>query len=74
MVKFSSEAGHPWAVLGVYGPVEPADRAGFYTTQLREAAEARPSGSSLLMAGDSTVSHHNWMCRLNKQIQLKIAD
>ena len=52
MVKFSSEAGHPWAVLGVYGPVEPADRAGFYTTQLREAAEARPSGSSLLMAGD----------------------
>ena len=30
MVKFSSEAGHPWAVLGVYGPVEPADRAGFY--------------------------------------------
>ena len=52
MVKISSEAGHPWAVLGVYGPVEPADRAGFYTTQLREAAEARPSGSSLLMAGD----------------------
>ena len=52
MVKFSSEAGHPWAVLGVYDPVEPADRAGFYTTQLREAAEARPSGSSLLMAGD----------------------
>ena len=62
MVKFSSEAGHPWAVLGVYGPVEPADRAGFYTkknkkkhtTQLREAAEARPSGSSLLMAGDDS--------------------
>ena len=52
MVSFTSAEGHPWAVLGVYGPVEPGERASFYNNRLREAVEARPDGSSLLMAGD----------------------
>jgi len=52
MVSFTSEEGHPWAVLGVYGPVDPAERNSFYSNRLREAVEARPDGSSLLMAGD----------------------
>lgn len=52
MVRFNSEEGHPWAILGVYGPVETADRGQFYSESLREAMEARPQGSSMLVAGD----------------------
>ena len=70
MVKFSSEAGHPWAVLGVYDPVELA----FIPLNSGKRQKHGLLAAPCSWRGISTVSHHNWMCRLNKQIQLKIAD
>ena len=62
------------AVLGVYGPVERRIELAFIPLNSGKRQKHGLLAAPCSLRGISTVSHHNWMCRLNKQIQLKIAD
>ena len=58
LVSFNStEGGPPWMVLGVYGPVEPANRAAFFQGPFAAACSHMAAGSAKLVAGDWNCVH-----------------
>lgn len=52
LVHMQDSAGHLWDVMGVYAPVEPADRAAFFDTILTQACAASSAHAMLLVGGD----------------------
>ena len=64
-VSFRTADGQLWAVIAVYGPVEPGDRAAFFSGPVSYACAVQPPGAIVLLAGDlncvtSTLDLFTW--------------
>jgi exonuclease III len=69
LVSFTSNEGqHPWEVLAVYGPTEPAARAQFFQGPFSQACGHMAPGSAKIVAGDwNCVTSQADFCTPNPQ-------